>query len=74
MNLKQGGGWLPIEEIFHTGAEHMFAPKRPGEIGSRKRPQHGEEIREDDPAHLVCIEVGRVDQGEEMGTFTFNQP
>jgi hypothetical protein len=73
-NLKEGGGWLHIDEIFDTGEEDRFSPKRVTEEEARKRKMGGEEETEDDPAGLLFQEVAKVYQrGENVSGFPLNQ-
>jgi hypothetical protein len=66
-NLRDGGGWLHIDEIFDTGEDHRFSLKPATEEESWKRIRHSEVEIEEDPALLLFREVARVYQRAEPG-------
>jgi hypothetical protein len=72
-NLHDGGSWLTIEEIFATGADHRFIPKKPAEEQSWKRVRHYEIRGDDDPAYTLCEQVQRAYGGGDFGDLTLHQ-
>jgi hypothetical protein len=59
-NLKEGGGWLTLEEIFDTGYEHRFVPKSLTEEESWERQIDVQDQQNDDPAIMLYKEGARV--------------
>jgi hypothetical protein len=59
-NLREGGGWLMLSEIFATGFEHRFISKSPNEAEAWKRFPSMEEDFDNDPAMLLFNEISGV--------------
>jgi hypothetical protein len=59
-NLRTGGGWLTLEEIFDTGFQHRFVPKDPAERESWERQVDVHNHSDDDPAITLYKEIGRT--------------
>jgi hypothetical protein len=70
MNLHDARGWLTIEEIFSTGAEHRFYPKEVLEEASWKGITHLEPRSDDDPAISLYDQVHAAYNGGVFGDLT----
>jgi hypothetical protein len=67
-NLKNGGGWLAIDEIFDTGNEHRFVLKSPIIEDPWRRAKHFEDEEIDDPAATLFRDAAQVYQKAEAMT------
>jgi hypothetical protein len=59
-NLRDGGGWLTLSEIFDTGFEHRFVPKPTLETESWARFVEIEEEFDNEPVMMLFREISRV--------------